>query len=231
MNKGNSVKLKTQMLSELVTERIIDWIIEGKIAMGEKLNTEDLAERLGVSRMPVREALKDMEKNGLVELIPYVGTRVVELKKEDIEEIYVLRICLEPVAAYYACEKITDNDIKKLEKIQRELKFISKENTLNARKIFTLNSEFHATLYKIADNKRLCNVISMLWDNLAFYKLIYATKYTESIDEAEKMLEEHQQYIELLKNRDSKGIKKSFETSLTNRMLAIPYNAPSILSQ
>ncbi len=96
--------------------------------MGAKLNTEELANQLGVSRMPIREALSNLEKKGLAESIPYAGTRLVTLTKADVRQIYIARTALEPVAGRYACEK----------KSAVSIRFMKITSTLSARMNWTL---------------------------------------------------------------------------------------------
>lgn len=91
MNQDNSIMLQRDTLPMQVLNKLMDWIMDGKLKMGEKLNTEELARQLGVSRMPIREALNSLEKMGLAESIPYVGTKLVSLTQEDILQIYQMR--------------------------------------------------------------------------------------------------------------------------------------------
>ena len=108
MNDLNTDTLQHSKLPDLVLDKLMEWIMSGKLSMGDKLSTEELATQLGVSRMPIREALSNLEKKGLAESIPYAGTRLVTLTKADVRQIYIARTALEPLAAKYACEKITD---------------------------------------------------------------------------------------------------------------------------
>ena len=98
----------SNLLSNLVLDQLMDWIMDGKLHMGEKLNPDELAAKLGVSKMPIREALNTLEKMGLAEAIPYVGTRLVKLTQEDVSEIYLIRKALEPLAAKQACAVIEE---------------------------------------------------------------------------------------------------------------------------
>ena len=84
MNDLNTDTLQHSKLPDLVLDKLMEWIMSGKLSMGDKLNTEELATQLGVSRMPIREALSNLEKKGLAESIPYAGTRLVTLTKEDV---------------------------------------------------------------------------------------------------------------------------------------------------
>ena len=119
-NNSNSKVLQRNLLSNLVLEQLMDWIMDGKLRMGEKLNPDELATKLGVSKMPIREALNTLERMGLAESIPYMGTRLVQLTKEDVSEIYIIRKALEPLAAQEACKKINADTISELEQIQTQ---------------------------------------------------------------------------------------------------------------
>ena len=96
MGQDDSMMLQRDTLPMQVLNKLMDWIMDGKLKMGEKLNTEELARQLGVSRMPIREALKSLEKMGLAESIPYVGVKLVSLEQEDVLQIYLMRQLLEP---------------------------------------------------------------------------------------------------------------------------------------
>ena len=120
MGQDDSMMLQRDTLPMQVLNKLMDWIMDGKLKMGEKLNTEELARQLGVSRMPIREALKSLEKMGLAESIPYVGVKLVSLEQEDVLQIYLMRQLLEPLAAGEACKKITEEQIHELEEIMEQ---------------------------------------------------------------------------------------------------------------
>ena len=91
MPPTENLRLQRQKLNELVLERLLDWIMDGTLAMGERLNAEKIAQCLGVSRMPVREAFTMLEQLGLAEAIPYVGYKLIELDDKDVHELYLMR--------------------------------------------------------------------------------------------------------------------------------------------
>ena len=99
---GENLKLHRQKMNEQVLERLLDWIMDGTLSMGDHLNAEKIAQQLGVSRMPVREAFTMLEQLGLAEAVPYVGFKVIELDKQDVAEIYLIRRLLEPEMAAVA---------------------------------------------------------------------------------------------------------------------------------
>ena len=87
MNDLDRGMLQHNKLPDLALDKLMEWIMSGKLSMGDKLNTEELASQLGVSRMPIREALANLEKKGLAESVPYAGTRLVTLTKDDVRQI------------------------------------------------------------------------------------------------------------------------------------------------
>lgn len=216
-----SHKIKYQRMPELVKEQLMDWIMDGTLSMGEKLNAEDLASRMGVSRMPVREALKSMEKSGIVHSIPYVGTRVAELQMTDIVQIYLMREALEPIAVYYACKNMTVSKLQAIESLHARLENVINEPTPNAKMIFVLNRDFHFEIYEGSSMKYLTDMIATLWDNLAFYKLIYGRKYATDKNSALNMLSEHKGYIEKLKSGQASELKTLMRESLHRRVLEL----------
>lgn len=224
MSDSGKEMLQHNRLPDLVLDKLMEWIMEGKLMMGDKLNTEELASQLGVSRMPIREALSNLEKKGLAESIPYTGTRLVVLDQDDICQIYLARRALEPITARYACENITDEDIQNLEKIHEEYKQIVRSDETDAVDVYQQNRLYHFSIYKSSGLTRLCSMIESLWDSLSFFKLIYGHKRLNAREAKEKMIEEHQSYLDALKNRDADLIEKLLESNLEKRMEDIPYN-------
>lgn len=223
------LKLQYQSLSELVTENLMDYIMDGKIHMGEKLNTEELAQQLGVSRMPVRDAIKSLEKMGLVVSTPYVGAHVVSLNEEDVREIYIGRKSLEPITAYYACLRMEEEQLYEVERIHQKLSEICEEKTLSAKRIFLVNKDFHFSIYKASGFKRMIDMIEGLWNNLAFCKLIYSQNYADSYKNAQNMLAEHAEFLESLKKKDAERLRDLLYNSLDRNEKIIPKKVTEML--
>ena len=238
MNDLDRGMLQHNKLPDLALDKLMEWIMSGKLSMGDKLNTEELASQLGVSRMPIREALANLEKKGLAESVPYAGTRLVTLTKDDVRQIsahngadnavnrqiYIARTALEPVAAKYACEKITDEDIQNLKEIHAEYIRIVRQEELDAIDVYQQNRLYHFSIYKISQLDRICAMIESLWDNLSFFKLIYGQKLLEGRESRERMIEEHQSYLDALKQRDSERISHLLAQNLKKRTENIPYS-------
>ena len=221
MGQDDSMMLQRDTLPMQVLNKLMDWIMDGKLKMGEKLNTEELARQLGVSRMPIREALKSLEKMGLAESIPYVGVKLVSLEQEDVLQIYLMRQLLEPLAAGEACKKITEEQIHELEEIHKEYVPIVEADENNKKKLYLQNRKFHFAIYSISEMDRVCAMIESLWDTLSFFKLIYGRDVIKNTNGAKNMIAEHQGYIDALKDRDAERLKKSLYDTLGVRIEGI----------
>ena len=221
MGQDDSMMLQRDTLPMQVLNKLMDWIMDGKLKMGEKLNTEELARQLGVSRMPIREALKSLEKMGLAESIPYVGVKLVSLEQEDVLQIYLMRQLLEPLAAGEACKKITEEQIHELEEIYKEYVPIVEADEIDAKKLYLQNRKFHFAIYSISEMDRVCAMIESLWDTLSFFKLIYGRDVIKNTNGAKNMIAEHQGYIDALKDRDAERLKKSLYDTLGVRIEGI----------
>ncbi len=221
MGQDDSMMLQRDTLPMQVLNKLMDWIMDGKLKMGEKLNTEELARQLGVSRMPIREALKSLEKMGLAESIPYVGVKLVSLEQEDVLQIYLMRQLLEPLAAGEACKKITEEQIHELEEIHKEYIPIVEADEIDAKKLYLQNRKFHFAIYSISEMDRVCAMIESLWDTLSFFKLIYGRDVIKNTNGAKNMIAEHQGYIDALKDRDAERLKKSLYDTLGVRINGI----------
>ena len=221
MGQDDSMMLQRDTLPMQVLNKLMDWIMDGKLKMGEKLNTEELARQLGVSRMPIREALKSLEKMGLAESVPYVGVKLVSLEQEDVLQIYLMRQLLEPLAAGEACKKITEEQIHELEEIHKEYVPIVEADEIDAKKLYLQNRKFHFAIYSISEMDRVCAMIESLWDTLSFFKLIYGRDVIKNTNGAKNMIAEHQGYIDALKDRDAERLKKSLYDTLGVRIEGI----------
>ena len=221
MNQEDSMILQRDTFPMQVLNKLMDWIMDGKLKMGEKLNTEELARQLGVSRMPIREALNRLEKMGLAESVPYVGMKLVSLTQDDLLQIYQMRQLLEPLAAGRACEKITDEDVQDLVDIHGVYIQFVEQTELNANELYLQNRKFHFKIYSISNMNRVCSVIESLWDTLSFFKLIYGRDVIKNKTGVPKMIAEHQSYIDALKKRDAETLKRSLYENLAERIEGI----------
>ncbi len=216
------LQYQRQQMNEFVREQIMDWLMDGRIAPGEKINIEKIAQMLGVSRMPVREALRSMEEAGLAKYIPYVGYTLVDVDAKRVNELYLIRQKLEPMAASIACDMMTDEAIINCEKIQEDFEKSMSSPGISAKEVYKINKKFHFAIYECCEMEVLCNTIDNLWNHLSFYKLLYGRGYIHDKKRSQKMIKEHREYIQCLKDRNSKKLNKLMHDNFNHLIGEIP---------
>ncbi|MEG1448589.1 MAG: GntR family transcriptional regulator [Oscillospiraceae bacterium] len=172
-------------------------IISGTIAAGESLSECKLSAKYGVSRTPVRDALKSLEKQGLVEIIPNKCAVVVGVSTKDVEDIYDIRICVEGLASRLACQNITDEEIERLtEAVELQEFYLSKENSSQMK---DLDSKFHSLIYEFSRNKILRNTLNGYHHTITKFRQVSLNDRTRTKD----AVEEHRHILEAIKKRDA----------------------------
>ncbi|RLE08368.1 hypothetical protein DRZ78_01220, partial [Candidatus Aerophobetes bacterium] len=146
--------------SEKVYDILLENIIRRRLTPGERLVERDLAEKLGVSKTPIREALSRLRKEGLVEGTSYHGFFVTRISPKDMEEIYELREVIEGLAARNATKKINEEQIEQLNSIIRSFEQCVRKKDLEGYSFLDL--EFHNLLATISKNKRLSEIMQLL---------------------------------------------------------------------
>ena len=141
-----------------VFNKIREDILSGKYSQNEELKETSIGSELGVSRTPVREALRQLELEGLVNIIPNKGAYVNAISEKDIHDIYIIRSYLEGLCARWACEHITQEQIDELEEIVYLSEFHAKKE--HHEQIVELDNKFHQLIYDASDSKILNHVLS-----------------------------------------------------------------------
>ncbi|MEA4877889.1 MAG: GntR family transcriptional regulator [Aminobacterium sp.] len=187
-------------------------ILQGELRGGQQLRQDDIAKEFGVSRIPVREALIQLDAEGLVTFYPYKGAIVSSLSPADVHEIFTIRFALESAALRLAAQNMTSKDYKRIEKIM-ELR--AKEE--NPELWSSLNWQFHSALYKFSRMPRLCEMIDSLHANIDRYLRIYH-QFMMPKGEPE---EAHKQIMKALKEGDTEQAIVLLEIHLRNADLKI----------
>ncbi len=184
-------------LRELVLEAIRDAIINGTLKPRERLMEIQMAEELGVSRTPIREALRKLELEGFIVMIPRKGAFVADMTFKDIADIFEIRAALEGLAAALAAERITDEE---LEKMERHL--VEKADAIargDMERLVEVDTEFHESIYKASRNDRLQGIINNLREQIQRFRatsLAYPGRMKQSLDE-------HRAIVEAIHARDA----------------------------
>jgi len=221
--------LKTQDLQGLIQEQLKLYIIENEMKSGDPFPTEyDLAEKLGISRTAIREALKKLETLGIIEVRPGVGRFIREFNFETIfkslpynlemdiknfQEVLEVRFCLESWFIAKDINKFTKENIAEFKEILKKLEF-QVLNNLEEKESVETHSQFHCALYKNSDNSLLINLIkifSSIQRNLVLLHR-YKTK------DRNLFIRQHKLLLEAIEKRDSRLAQKRLEEHFTEAM-------------
>lgn len=184
-------------LREVVYETLREAIKAGTLPPGDRLMEIQLAEELGVSRTPVREAIRKLELERFVVMIPRRGTYVANLSLKDINEVFEIRAALDSLAAGLAAERITEEELEELERLLVEIAehIENKDN----EKIVEVDAAFHDILYKASRNERLVGIICNLREQFTRFRSV-SINYPGRLQDT---LEEHRQLVEAIAQRSS----------------------------
>jgi DNA-binding GntR family transcriptional regulator len=197
-------------LRELVFENIRKAIVSGTFAPGERLMEIQMADELGVSRTPVREAIRKLEMEGFVVMIPRRGTYVANLSIKDINDVYEIRISLDVLAAGLAAERIEPEEIEELQKLLLEITEANEAGDMD--KIVQLDTAFHDVLYKASRNDRLSNIINNLREQITGIRgtsMRYPGRMADTI-------EEHRALVDSIAARDPERAQNAARVHLEN---------------
>ena len=193
-------------IAEIIRERILD----GTYEIGEKIVEAPLANELRVSRTPIRQAFHQLTEEGLVETIPNRGAFAKGFTKRDVQDIYEVRKALEALAIEWAVERISDDEIQKLEDLVESMEFYTLKK--NHEKVLSANRDFHETIYKASESRFMSQILKSYQDYVeqARKTTVYEPEYLESI------LREHKGILEAIKSRRAKDAIKLTNQHLDN---------------
>lgn len=195
--KLSPIKLDSyQPLREVVCETLRGAIRKGKLKPGERLMESQLAEDLGVSRTPVREAIRKLELEGYVIMMPRRGTYVANLSIRDVNEVFEIRTSLDSLASGLAAERITDEELERLQRLLVAIGGYIEENDMD--KIVECDTEFHDLLYQASRNSRLVGIIFNLREQLTRFR----STSMAFPGRLKATLEEHRRIVEAIAQGD-----------------------------
>lgn len=190
----NNAPLYNSLLGKLQKD-----ILTGKLKPGEKLTEQNLCKTYGVSRTPVREALRQLETDGLVENILNRGAFVIGMSDQDYEDMFELRKAYEIQAVKWAIERITEEEMDKLEETFEFMEFYTLRDDIE--KMLTINSGFHQVIYEASHNRMLQKLLSSYQSFLKYKGMesVYDDNYLATV------LEEHRAIFKAFKDKDVKA--------------------------
>lgn len=187
-------------LSNRVFQKIRDNILNGVYKEQDELRENTIGKELGVSRTPVREALRQLELEGLVTIVPNKGAYVTGITAKDVRDIYTVRSLLEGLCARWATEHITEEQLDELEEIVLLSEFhMKKEGHNNTEQIAILDGRFHAVLYEASNSRILGHVLT------GFHRYVQMARKSSIVSEerARKSIREHKQILRAIRDKDA----------------------------
>ena len=197
-------------LREVVSSTLRQAIKDGLLKPGDRLMEIQLADELGVSRTPIREAIRQLEQEGFVVMVPRRGTYVADISLKDIAQVFEIRSALEELSAGLAAERITPDELESLERILVEInEFIDKGEF---DKIVDADIRFHDILYHASRNTRLVDILHNLREQMLRFRSV-SMHYPGRLAAT---WEEHRQMVENIANHNSAMARKVAKKHMEN---------------
>lgn len=192
-------------LSGKVFRTLREGILSGKYKENDELREVSIGKELGVSRTPVREALRQLELEGLVTIIPNRGTYVNGISAEDVRDIYMIRSRLEGLAARLATTRISEEQLDEMEEMLLLSEFYRKKGM--TEQLAQLDGKFHVILYEACGSRMLQHLLT----DFHRYVELARQKSVRTEDRAEKSIKEHMEILNAMKEKDEEKAEKLME--------------------
>ena len=203
-------------LRDVVFNTLRQAILKGELKPGERLMEIQLANKLGVSRTPVREAIRKLELEGLVLMIPRKGAEVAEITRQDMEDVLEVRTALEELAVKDACDHITDAQLSELKKASNEFK----KALLEGKDLVTCadaDMQFHDVILSATNNRRLIQMLNNLSEQMYRYRM----EYLKDERTHKTLIEEHDAIRRALKKHDKVKAGAAIRVHIDNQKRSI----------
>ena len=202
-------------LRDVVFNTLRQAILKGELEPGERLMEIQLAERLGVSRTPIREAIRKLELEGLVLMVPRKGAEVASISEKSLREVLEVRRSLEELAIELACQKITQEQIQELE--AAEAVFAEAVQKGDPMTIAESDESYHDVIYQATGNGRLVQILNNLREQMYRYRV----EYLKDIAVRRTLAEEHRSICEALRAGDETQALDYIRVHIDNQQKAI----------
>jgi len=202
-------------LRDVVFNTLREAILKGELKPGERLMELQLAAKLGVSRTPIREAIRMLEQEGLAVTIPRRGAEVAKMTEKDMQDVLQVREVLDELAASVACELITVEELKQLEQAMEDFEIAT--NTKDIKRIADTDMMFHDIIYHATRNPKLVNILNNLREQMYRYRVEYLK------DEANYpiLLKEHREILKGFQEKNKNLVTESMRTHVINQATAV----------
>ncbi|QNM10575.1 GntR family transcriptional regulator [Lachnospiraceae bacterium OF09-33XD] len=202
-------------LRDVVFHTLRRGIMQGDLKPGERLMEIKLANRLGVSRTPIREAIRMLELEGLVVMIPRKGAQVAEITEKDLKDVLEVRMGLEELAVKFACQRITEEQLDNLYHASRKFEEAVKREDLT--ELAQADVDFHDLIYKATGNERLVQLLNNIREQMYRYRV----EYLKDEEIRGSLVQEHDTLLEKLSQRDLEGAKQVTQSHIERQQAYI----------
>lgn len=202
-------------LRDVVFNTLRQAILTGELKPGERLMEIHLANRLGVSRTPIREAIRKLELEGLVTMIPRRGAEVAQLTEKSMSDVLEVRRAMDALCAELACERITEEELGRLRAACEKFEQII--STKDVKKIAQADVELHDIILQATGNNRLIQLVNNLSEQMYRYRF----EYIKDFSQHEKLVEEHRIIYESLAGRNKEQAAEAARMHIDNQKKAI----------
>ena len=205
-------------LRDVVFRSLREAILTGRLEPGARLREVELSTRMGVSRTPLREALRMLEQEGLVFMYPRRGACVADISLKDLRDVLEVRTVLEELAVELALKNRDSDGIRqlKIKNLEVEKAVRKKDIRLTVQK----DEEFHDIIYEMAENQKLTQIISNLREQMYRYRM----EYVKTEKNREQMILEHKDIILEMEEGHEAAAKRAIHTHIKNQEIAITMN-------
>lgn len=202
-------------LRDVVFNTLRNAILRGDLKPGERLMEMHLANELGVSRTPIREAIRMLEQEGLAITIPRKGAQVAKMTEKDLQDVLEIRDALDELSATRACENMSDAILEDLTQAEKDFEIAVRGGYV--RKIAEADENFHGVIYKAANNPKLASIVQNLREQMYRYRY----EYIKDSAVYSQLVQEHKAIVDGLKRRDKEAVKGYMHTHLANQIEAV----------
>jgi DNA-binding GntR family transcriptional regulator len=188
-------------LREKIAELLREAIIQQKLKPGERVTELEIASRFGLSRTPIREAFRQLESEGFLQIVPRKGAMVAALDEKDIRDFYEIKAVLEGYAARKAADRISDDDIDRLEKLNQRMRTCAEKHDIVG--LTAAHNEFHQLILEVCGNQKIIDVVGSLVRQFLRFRF-----FVSASAELDQLLAHHDQVIAAFRARDGQAAER-----------------------
>ncbi|RGY98890.1 GntR family transcriptional regulator [Clostridium sp. AM58-1XD] len=205
-------------LRDVVFNTLRQAILKGELAPGERLMEIQLADRLGVSRTPIREAIRKLELEGLVLMIPRKGAEVAKISEKSLRDVLEVRRAMEELAIELACERMSADEIRELSDANTQ--FGRAVEGGEPMEIAEADEHYHDIIYQGTGNVRLIQLLNNLREQMYRYRL----EYVKDADKRQILLSEHERILKAVRDRKVAEAKELMREHIDNQEITVSRN-------